>query len=132
LTLSGTLESGGGLGTLRVGGLRAGWAELSSGGFELHDYSYVPGVTISGSIKVESEDLQVGGPAAAHGTLRGAPRKSLVGALGGRHVVLPASAVATAAIVGDDAQASSHRGAGGAAARGAARLLAELLGRLGS
>jgi pimeloyl-ACP methyl ester carboxylesterase len=132
LTLSGALESSGGVGTLRIGGLRAGWAELSSGGFELHDYSYVPGVTISGSIKVESEDLQVGGSTAAHGTLRGAPRKSLVGALGGRHVVLPASAVATAAIVGDDAQASSHRGAGGAGARSAARRLAELLSRLDS
>jgi pimeloyl-ACP methyl ester carboxylesterase len=132
LTLSGALEGAGGFGTLRIGGLRAGWAEFTSAGFELHDYSYVPGVTISGSIKIESEDLQIGGSSAAHGTLRGAPRKSLVGALGGRHVVLPASAVATAAIVGDDAQASSHGGAGGAAASSAARRLAELLSRLGS
>ncbi len=99
------------------------------GAFSLHGYSYVPGVTVSGSIKAETEDLQIGGSAAAHGTLTGAPRKSLAGTLGGLHVVLPASAIASAAIVGDDA-ASSHPGSDGPAARRAARLLAELLGRL--
>jgi pimeloyl-ACP methyl ester carboxylesterase len=130
LTLSGALESTGALAPLRVGGLRAGWAEFANDEFELHDYSYIPGVSISGSIKRESEDLQISGSAAAHGTLRGMPHKSLAGTLGGRHVVLPASAIATAAIVGDDAQASSHPGSGGAGARGAARRLAELLGRL--
>jgi pimeloyl-ACP methyl ester carboxylesterase len=130
LTLGGGLESSGALGPQRIGGLRAGWAELTAGGFELHDYSYVPGMTISGSIKVESEDLQIGGSSAAHGTLRGMPRKALAGTLGGRHVVLSASSLATAAIVGDDAQASSHGDAGGPAARSAARRLAGLLGRI--
>jgi pimeloyl-ACP methyl ester carboxylesterase len=128
LTLDGSLESL--LAPQRIGGLRAGWLELANGAFSLHGYSYVPGVTISGSIKAESEDLQIGGSAAAHGTLRGAPHKSLVGMLGGLHVVLPASAIATAAIVGDDAQAGSLRDPGGSRARGAARRLAELLDRI--
>jgi pimeloyl-ACP methyl ester carboxylesterase len=133
LTLSGALETLGPIAPQRIGGLRGGWAELSNGVLvELHDYSYIPGVTISGSIKAESEDLQVSGSAAAHGTLQGAPQKSLIGTLGGRHVVLPAKAIAAAAIVGDDAQASSHPGSGGAGARGAARRLAQLLASLGS
>jgi len=130
LTLGGSLESIAALPTLRTGGLRAGWAELAGGALSLHGYSYVPGVTITGSIKAEAEDLQVGGAAAAHGTLRRGPHKSLVGTLGGHHVVLPASSTATAAIVGDDAQQSSHPGSGGSAARAAARRLAEPLGRV--
>ncbi len=128
LTLSGSLES---LisAPIRIGGLHAGWAEYANGAFSLHGYSYVPGVTVSGSIKAETEDLQIGGSAAAHGTLTGAPRNSLAGTLGGLHVVLPASSVASAAIVGDDA-ASAHPGSDGPAARRAARRLAELLSRL--
>ncbi len=129
LTLGGSLESLISSPTLRIGGLRSGWAEFANGALSLHGYSYVPGVTVSGSIKTETEDLQIGGSAAAHGTLTGAPRKSLVGTLGGLHVVLPASSIASAAIVGDDA-ASSHPGSDGPAARRAARRLAELLGRL--
>ena len=128
LTLSGSLESVLSGASLHVGGLRSGSAEYAGGVFSFHDYSYVPGVTVSGSIKTETEDLQIGGSAAAHGTLTGVPRKSLAGTLGGLHVVLPASAIASAAIVGDDA-ASSQPGSGPAARR-AAVLLAELLSRL--
>jgi pimeloyl-ACP methyl ester carboxylesterase len=127
LTLGGAGESAGAL-ALRIGGLRAGWAELTIHGLTLHGYSYVPGVTVSGSIKAESEDLQVSGSTAAHGTLRGIPHKSLAGVLGGHHVVLPASSVTTAAIVVGDAPQSSHHGAGDSAARSAARVLAQLLG----
>jgi len=129
LTLSGSAESLTAP-TLRVGGLRAGWAQLASGELGLRGYSYVPGVTISGSIKAGGGELQIGGASAVHGTLREGPHKSLVGTLGGRHVVLPANSIAAAAIVGDDAQASSHPGSGGSAARSDARLLAELLRRL--
>ncbi len=131
LTLSGSLESIAAP-TLRFGGLRAGWARLAGGAFTLHDYAYVPGVTISGSIKGEAEDLLVSGQTAAHGTLRNGPHKSLIGTLGGRHVVLSASsiasAVASAAIVGRDARESSHAGSDSSAARSAARRLAGLLG----
>jgi pimeloyl-ACP methyl ester carboxylesterase len=130
LSLSGSAEGIGALPTLRAGGLRAGWGAFAGGTLSLHGYSYVPGVTISGSIGAEAEDLKVAGPAAAHGTLRRGPHKSLVGTLGGRHVALPANSIATAAIVGSDAQASFHAGSGGSAASSAARRLAELLGRV--
>jgi hypothetical protein len=125
ITLSGSEDTE--LAALRTGGLRAGWGGFADGAFSLHGYSYVPGVTVSGSITSGAVDLNVGGSAAAHGTLRLGPRHALVGTLGGRHVLLPASSTATAAIVGDDAQASHHPGAG-SAARADARRLAELLG----
>jgi pimeloyl-ACP methyl ester carboxylesterase len=129
LELSGFAESLTALPTLRTGGLRAGWAQLKAGTFSLHDYSYVPGMTVSGSIKAEALELQVSGPAAAHGSLRRGPHHSLVGTLGGLHVMLPASSTATTAIVASDAQASYHSGAG-VNARAGARRLAELLGRI--
>ncbi|HEY4809523.1 MAG TPA: alpha/beta fold hydrolase [Solirubrobacteraceae bacterium] len=126
LTLSGSLESITALPTFRFGGLHAGWGEFANGTFSLHGYSYVPGMTLSGTIKAEATSLQVNGSAAAHGTLHLGPHHALVGTLGGRHVVLPASSTATAAIVGSDAQASHQFGAG-ADARAGARL-AQLLG----
>ncbi|MGA2452282.1 MAG: alpha/beta hydrolase [Solirubrobacteraceae bacterium] len=129
LTLSGSLED---LSALRVGGLRTGWAQLADGTLSLHGYSYVPGMTISGSIEAGSDDIQVGGSSAAHGSLHGSPRQALTGTLGGLHVVLTArslaNAIATAAIVGSDAQASSY--SGGPGAHRAASRLAELLGRI--
>jgi len=129
LTLSGSLESEL-LPKLRIGGLRAGWAQLGDGAISLHGYSYVPGMTVSGTIKAGVEDLQIGGSSAAHGTLRGEADKSLTGTLGTRHVVLPAGGLATAAIVGDDAQESPYSGADGAGAGARARVLAGLLGSL--
>jgi len=117
------LTVGGSEGGAAIGGLRAGWAQLTGGALVLHGYSYVPGVTVSGSIKDEVEQLRIGGASAAGGTLRSGPHKSLVGTLGGRQVTLPASSIASAAIVGGDAQESLHRGRGGSAARIAARLL---------
>ena len=46
------LQSGdlAGLASLRVGGLRAGWADGTNGALMLHDYSYVPGVSVSGRV----------------------------------------------------------------------------------
>ena len=129
LTVSGSSE--GASASLSTGGLRAGWAQVVAGGLSLHGYSYVPGVTVSGSVKGEAELLQIGGSSAARGTLRSGPDKSLVGTLGGRHVVLAQSSIASAAIVGGDAQESLHRGRGGSAGRSAAGLLAELLGSVG-
>jgi pimeloyl-ACP methyl ester carboxylesterase len=127
LTLSGSSEATG-LGALQTGGLRSGWGAFTDGAFSLHGYSYVPGVTVSGSIASGTVHLSIGGSSAAHGTLRLGARHALVGTLGGRHVVLPASSTATAAIVGSDAQASYHPGSG-SAARATARRLAQLLGR---
>jgi pimeloyl-ACP methyl ester carboxylesterase len=130
LTLSGSSEGISVLPALRVAGLRAGWAEYAGGALSLHGYSYVPGVTISGSIRAEAEDLRVGGSSAAHGTLRLGPHSSLVGTLSGHQVALPASSIASVGIVGEDAQESFHPGSGGSGARAAARRLAELLGRV--
>jgi pimeloyl-ACP methyl ester carboxylesterase len=130
LALSGSSELLAVLSTLRTGGLRAGWARYAGGALHLHGYSYVPGLTISGSIRAESVDLQIAGASAAHGTLRSGSHHSLVGTLGGRHVVLAATSTASAAIVGSDAQESSQHRAGGSAARIAARRLAELLRRI--
>ncbi len=79
----GALESGNisGLISLRVGGLRAGWASVENGKLTLHGYSYVPGVTVSGKVTQSATVLSIGGPAAARGTLRlGAHR--LAGTLG--------------------------------------------------
>jgi pimeloyl-ACP methyl ester carboxylesterase len=114
--------------TLRTGGLRAGWAEFAGGALRLHGYSYVPGMTLSGSISSGLENLRVGGSSAAHGTLRLGPHRSLVGTLGGRHVVLPATSPATAAIVGVDAVESPHPGSRSSRSAVLARRLAGILG----
>jgi pimeloyl-ACP methyl ester carboxylesterase len=133
LTISGSLESLAAP-NISFGGLRAGWVRFANDSFSLHGYSYVPGITVSGTIKGETESLQIAGQSAAPGSLHRVANKSLIGTLGGRSVVLSASslarAVATAAIVGSDAQESSYAGARRAAARGAARRLDELLGGL--
>jgi pimeloyl-ACP methyl ester carboxylesterase len=114
--------------TLRTGGLRAGWAEFEGGALGLHGYSYVPGMTLSGSISSGVENLRVGGSSAAHGTLRLGPHRSLVGTLGGRHVVLPATSPATAAIVGVDAVESPHPRSRSSTGAVLARRLAGILG----
>jgi pimeloyl-ACP methyl ester carboxylesterase len=146
----GALESGdiGGLGSLRIGGLRAGWAGTQQAALVLHDYSYVPGVTVSGKVAANEVVLHVSGPAAAGGTLRLGSHHRLAGTLGGEHVlssllgdragagdgagrsVQAASAAASAAIVRTDAQAGHFTAAGGSAARAGAGELARLLARI--
>ena len=128
LALLGSEEQLVALTTLRVGGLRAGWARFSEGAIDFHGFSYVPGVTVSGVITPTSEDLQIGGSAAAHGTLHLGAHRTLVGTLGGRTVRLPSAPGAAAAIVGVDAEASSYLGAGRPAAHRAARAVAGILG----
>jgi pimeloyl-ACP methyl ester carboxylesterase len=119
------------LSSLSSGGLRAGWGELTKAGMSFHGYSYVPGVTLSGTIKAERLTLRVSGAAAAHGTLHLGPHKALVGELGGQRVRLAsAEPSASAAIVGSDAQTSPAFGFRGSAVRAAARRLAGLLSRL--
>jgi hypothetical protein len=124
---------GGGIGGISLsgessGGLRAGWAAYTKGSFTFHSYSYVPGLTISGTLRAGAIDLHVGGAAAAHGTLRLGPREALVGTLGGRGVYLLPSHTASVAIVGDNAQGSPHHGSRYAAARAVLDLLARRLG----
>jgi pimeloyl-ACP methyl ester carboxylesterase len=133
LTFSGALESAIDP-TLSFGGLRSGWARFADDAFTLHGYSYIPGVTLSGMINSEGVDLRIGGPSAASGSLHRGAHKSLVGTLAGAHVALSGSylagAVATAAIVGADAQESSNSGSGDSPAPSSARRLDQLLSRI--
>ncbi len=76
-----------GSGSLRTGGLRAGWGGIVHGKLVLHGYSYVPGVTVSAKLSSSgSGTLEIGGPAAADGTLRFANNGALSGVLGGARV----------------------------------------------
>jgi pimeloyl-ACP methyl ester carboxylesterase len=114
---------------LSTGGLRSGWASLGID-IDFHDYSFVPGVTISGRLGRETAALRIGGSAAATGTLHMGSHRMLVGELGGTAVRLPASPKAAAAIVGADAPASAEQDPGDPAARARARLLARRLERI--
>jgi pimeloyl-ACP methyl ester carboxylesterase len=85
-----------GVSSLRVGGLRSGWAGLRNGKLILHGYSYVPGVTVSGEISDQRIALKVGGRFAASGSLLAnltsdAPEKTLSGVLEGRQVSVSSS-----------------------------------------
>jgi pimeloyl-ACP methyl ester carboxylesterase len=77
----------------RAGGLLAGWCALAGTTQTFSGYSYVPGVTVSGTIVAGIAKLRIGGPAAAHGTLTIA-RGALKGVLAGRHVHLTAAGAA--------------------------------------
>jgi pimeloyl-ACP methyl ester carboxylesterase len=109
------LSSAGGsnLPTLRSGGLRAGWAAFNAKAIHLHGYSYVPGVTLTGTIASEHVSLRVSGSAAAHGILRLGAHRALVGALGSHRVHLAASGPsafqASAAPGAADASAATPR-----------------------
>lgn len=81
-----------GSGTVRTGGLRAGWGGFVRGRIELHGYSYVPGVTVSGKLGSSGAGtLRIGGRSAAHGTLHISSHGSLSGVLGGGRVHLTAA-----------------------------------------
>jgi len=113
--------------SLRGGGLRGGSYQVSSSAIVFHDYSYVPGVTLSGRVTAKRIDLRVGGAAAARGVLRSGPHRSLIGTLGGRRVRLARRPSATAAIVGSDAGSGLYFVRNRAAARAGARRLAAIL-----
>jgi pimeloyl-ACP methyl ester carboxylesterase len=74
--------------SLHGGGLRAGWYQFTGKALVFHGYSYVPGVTISGTVASKQLTLHIGGSAAAHGTLRLGAREALVGRLGGQRIHL--------------------------------------------
>jgi pimeloyl-ACP methyl ester carboxylesterase len=75
--------------SVHVGGLRAGWGGLVHGNLEMHGYSYVPGVTVTGKISSSgSSTLVIGGRRAARGTLKISAKGTVTGALGGRRVHL--------------------------------------------
>jgi pimeloyl-ACP methyl ester carboxylesterase len=106
--------------TLRSGGLRGGWALFSSGALTLRDYSYVPGVTVSGTIAASGRGvLRIGGAGAARGSLHHEASDELRGTLGGRPVQLRPPAAAATAIVVPDALARLHPAVRDAARRAA-------------
>jgi pimeloyl-ACP methyl ester carboxylesterase len=80
-------------GGARFGGLRGGRALVVHGGVRLSSLSYVPGVTLSGSVPASAllskgtgvVELRVGGSAAAHGRLRLTGGRA-TGTLGGHHI----------------------------------------------
>jgi pimeloyl-ACP methyl ester carboxylesterase len=71
------------LGSVNVGGLHAGWAELTGGKLRLHGYVYVPGVRISGTVASERISLTVEGTSAARGTITLGAANKLAGVLEG-------------------------------------------------
>lgn len=75
---------------VRLGGLRAGFAVLSAGQLHLHDYSFIPGVRLTGAIRSETATLRISGGQAARGTLQIYPDGRMTGRLGGVDVNVPA------------------------------------------
>jgi len=108
----------------RIGGLRAGWAKTGAEKLTLHGYSYVPGVTVTGTIGAHGANLRLGGSAAAHGSLRLMSHGRLSGTLGGQGVEIPARPTLSDAIVPLNAQAAPKLASGGLVARAAAGWIA--------
>jgi hypothetical protein len=72
------------------GGLRGGFARLTSTAATLHGYSFVPGVALNGVFPVRSGQLQpatirISGAKASAGTVTFGHGKRVRGILGGRH-----------------------------------------------
>ncbi len=106
---------------LRGGGLRSGWYRFTGKSIAFHDYSYVPGVTISGTSTAKTLHLRIGGTAAAHGELRLGSHKTLVGRLGGQRIHVAAKSKILIATI---AQTRGASAAGGGAAAHTERALA--------
>jgi pimeloyl-ACP methyl ester carboxylesterase len=71
------------------GGLRGGYAKLSSNKVQLSHFTFVPGVELSGTFPVKSGQLQtttlrITGATAADGTVRVGSGKQVTGTLGGK------------------------------------------------
>lgn len=89
----------------RFGGLRGGDAKVTSSNTALHDFSYVPGVQLSGTIPNKlllkgsgsPANLSITGTTAAAGHLHISAGVRIVGTLGGRHIAVTISAKASGA-----------------------------------
>ncbi len=71
------------------GGLHGGYARLASASVVLHDFSFVPGVRLSGTFPVKDGELQtatihISGSTAAPGAVRVGTGPTVSGTLGGR------------------------------------------------
>ena len=94
---------------LHVGGLRAGYARAGLRTLELHGLEYVPGVRVTGTLRMTREPhgvLRVTGRSAARGQLRFRKDGSVRGRLGGRRVRIGSGAAAARRIESRAWQAS--------------------------
>ena len=71
------------------GGLRGGYAKLSSSRVQLSHFTFVPGVELSGTFPVKKGELQtttlrISGATAANGTVRVGSGTQVTGSLGGQ------------------------------------------------
>lgn len=83
------------------GGLRGGYARITSSSLRLHRFSFVQGVTLSGTFPVRKGEVggaavHVGGFAAARGSVRIGAGSNISGVLGGRHFKLGAKSASAA------------------------------------
>jgi pimeloyl-ACP methyl ester carboxylesterase len=90
------------------GGLRGGYARLQRSAVLLHDFSFVPGVDLSGTFPVQDGQLQtatieVNGFAAARGSVRVGDGATVSGTLGGRRFDVDISSVHLASASGSGA-----------------------------
>jgi pimeloyl-ACP methyl ester carboxylesterase len=77
------------------GGLRGGWMSDTDGSIAFHHYTYIPGVTVSGTIATGEATLAIGGAAASHGRLHLGPDQGISGTLGGLRVRLKHASIST-------------------------------------
>jgi pimeloyl-ACP methyl ester carboxylesterase len=78
------------------GGLHGGYARLSSSAVRLHDFTFVPGVELSGTLpaaggKLHAITVQITGASASHGVVVIGSGQRATGTLGGRRFALSTS-----------------------------------------
>jgi pimeloyl-ACP methyl ester carboxylesterase len=89
------------------GGLRGGYARLTSSAATLKGFSFVSGVALSGTFPVKNHELQpatirISGAAAARGTVRLSANKRVSGTLGGRRFNVSLAKVRLSSVGGGD------------------------------
>jgi pimeloyl-ACP methyl ester carboxylesterase len=93
------------------GGLRGGFARITSSALQLHGLSFVGGVQLSGSFPIKdghllAANLRIEGSQAARGTIRIGASAHVSGTLGGRRFDVDLAKVKLARLGTDDAQTS--------------------------
>jgi pimeloyl-ACP methyl ester carboxylesterase len=90
------------------GGLRGGYARLSPTAATLHDFSFVPGVDVSGTFPIRNGALQtstirISGAEASGGTVRiGSSAKQVIGTLGGKRFDVTVAKVELSSVGGGE------------------------------
>lgn len=96
------------------GGLRGGYAKLGHSSVTLARFSFIPGVSLSGTLKLKNEaiatsSIHIEGKSASHGTVHIETGQRASGKLGGKpfHVSLAKHQLATAAGTGEGTGATT-------------------------